>query len=299
MVERYANDIIAKYKAMQETLHDQAEYYRSIGYSDTSDEVSELSDLWWDYQAEIKDVKQAVIDNLMDMVNQTSEALGELQSVYDTFHGAADEYAENGGFISIDSYRDIIDMGPQYLQFLQDENGLLTINEESINRVIAAKAEQLALDSAMSYIERLRLAMQKDSLEDLNQLLGLTLESTDATWGMVYANLALLDLGSEQYQAALHNINALRAVADSAANGIGKVSNELTDMRSGMEDFLQYVMDMLEQQVRNQIEDLEDLKESYAELIQLKKDSLEASREETDYQDDVADRVKEIAKLQQ
>lgn len=118
MVERYANDIIAKYKAMQETLHDQAEYYRSIGYSDTSDEVSELSDLWWDYQAEIKDVKQAVIDNLMDMVNQTSEALGELQSVYDTFHGAADEYAENGGFISIDSYRDIIDLGPQYLQFL-------------------------------------------------------------------------------------------------------------------------------------------------------------------------------------
>lgn len=51
----------------------------------------------------------------------------------------------------------------------------------------------------MSYIERLRLAMQKDSLEDLNQLLGLTLESTYATWGMVYANLALLDLGSEQY----------------------------------------------------------------------------------------------------
>lgn len=77
------------------------------------------------------------------------------------------------------------------------------------------------------------------------------------------------------------------------------MSSELTDMRSGMEDFLQYVMDMLEQQVRNQIEDLESLKESYAELIQLKKDSLQASREETDYQDDVADRVKEIAKLQQ
>ena len=54
LVERYANDIIAKYKAMQDTLHDQAEYYRSIGYSDTSDEVSELSDLWWDYADEIK-----------------------------------------------------------------------------------------------------------------------------------------------------------------------------------------------------------------------------------------------------
>lgn len=247
LVERYANDMIARYKEMQETLHDQAEFYRSQGYSDVSDEVSELSDLWWDYEDEIKQVKQAVIDNLLDMVQQTSDALDELQNMYDTFHNAADEYAENGGFISIDTYREIIELGPQYMQYLEDENGLLNINEESLNRVIAAKAEQLALDSAMTYIERLRLALQKDSIEDLNQLLGLTMEATDATWGMVYANLALLDLNADQYQAALHNINALRAVADSAANGIGKVSGELSDMRSGMDDFLQYVMDMLEQ----------------------------------------------------
>ena len=299
LVEGYANDMIAKYKEMQKTLHEQAEFYRSQGYSDTSDEVSELSDLWWDYEDEIKQVKQAVIDNLMDMVEQTSDALGELQNVFDTFFDAADEYAENGGFISIDTYREIIELGPQYMQYLEDENGLLNINEESLNRVIAAKAEQLALDSAMTYIERLRLALQKDSIEDLNQLLGLTMEATDATWGMVYANLALLDLNADQYQAALHNINALRAVADSAANGIGKVSGELSDMRSGMEDFLQYVMDMLEQQVEDQIDALEDLKDSYADLIQLKKDSLQASRDETDYQDDVADKVKEIAKLQQ
>ena len=39
-------------------------------------------------------------------------------------------------------------------------------------------------------------------------------------------------------------------------------------------------------------------KDSYAELIELKKESMEATKEETDYQDEVADKVKEIADLQ-
>lgn len=237
------------------------------------------------------------------MVQETSDALGDLQGVYDTLRDAANEYAENNGFISIDSYREIMELGPEYMQYLKDENGLLSINEERLNAVISAKAEQLALDNAMTYIERLRLAMQQGSIEDLNRLLGLTIESTDATWGFVYASLALLDLGSEQYQAALHNINAIRALANSAIAGVGKVNGSYTDelnkMKDGMDDLLQYVMDMLQHEVDEQIDALEDLKTSYGELIDLKKESLQASKDETDYQDNVAEKVKEIAKLQQ
>ena len=40
------------------------------------------------------------------------------------------------------------------------------------------------------------------------------------------------------------------------------------------------------------------MKDKYAEIIQLKKDSLQASRDESDYQDSVADQIKEIAELQ-
>ena len=65
----------------------------------------------------------------------------------------------------------------------------------------------------MAYVERLRLAMQEGSIEDLNQLLYATTAATDATWGMVYANLALLGLDGDQYQAALHNINTLYSLA--------------------------------------------------------------------------------------
>lgn len=301
-VQIYVDDIVGYYEKMQQIIHEQAEYYRSQGYSDTSDEVSELSDLWWDYEENIKEVKQQVVDHLIEMVDTASEAVDNIQDVMDTFKDAADEYAKNGGFISVDAFQEIVKLGPQYMQYLEDENGLLQINEESINRVIAAKTEQLALESAMNYIERLRLALQAESIEDLNNLLYATTETTNATWGLVYANLALLDLTGPQYEAALHNINAIRALAQNAISGIGKVTGEaeenLQDMKDGLDDILQYVMDMLEDRVQRQIDALEEMKDSYAELIELKKESMEATKEETDYQDEVTDKVKEIAELQ-
>lgn len=75
---------------------------------------------------------------------------------------------------------------------------------------IAAKTQELAIESSLSYIEALRIAKQEGDIETLNNLLYATEEATDATWGFVYANLALAGLDEDQYQAALKNINALR-----------------------------------------------------------------------------------------
>lgn len=301
-----ANDIVAYYKQMQDIIHEQAEYYRKQGYSDTSDEVSELSDLWWEYADNIKEVKQKVIDSLIDMVDAASDAVDEIQNAYDVLHDAADEYAASG-YISVDSLQAIIDLGPQYMQLLTDENGQLVINEESINAVIAARTQQLALENAMTYVERIRLALQEDSVEDLNNLLYVTTETTDATWGLVHAELALMhqmgDLDDAQYNAALHNIQSLQSLANSAISGIGQVAGasteELNNMKSGLDDILKYVMDMLKQKINDQIDALEDMKDAYEDIIELRKEALEAAKDEADYQDEVAEKVKEIAKLQE
>ena len=298
-----AEEIVEIYRKMQDAVHAQAEKYRDLGLDENSDYIQDLQKQWWDYEDAIKDVKEQVVEDILDMVNATSSAVDDIQNVFDTLKNAADEYAENGGFISVDTFQEIMDLGPQYLQYLRDENGLLVINEESLNRVLAAKTEQLALDNAMAYVERLRLALNNESLEDLNNLLYATTETTNATWGLVYASLALLDLNDDQYQAALHNINAIRALAANAISGIGQVSantsEHLEEMKQGLDDILQYVMDMLRDRIEEQIEALEEEKEAYADLIELKKESLAATQEETDYQDEVASKIKEIAKLQE
>jgi len=252
-------------------------------------------------KADIKSAKQSIIDYLKQIVTTASDAVDAYQNVYETLHNAADEYAANG-YITIDTLQSIIELGAQYMQYLMDENGLLVINEENINKVLAAKTQELALNQAMTYVERLRLALQENSIEDLNNLLYATTEATNATWGLVYANLALLGLDDDQYQAALHNINAIRSLADSAVSGIGqtagKTAEELNDMKDGLDDILKYVMDMLKQRINDQIDALEDMKDAYADIISLRKEALEAAKSEADYQDKVAEKVKELAKLQ-
>ena len=183
-----------------------------------------------------------------------------------------------------------------------DENGNLVINEERIKKVIAARTQQMAVETALTYVESLRIAKQNDDVETMNRLLNATEETTNATWGLVYANLSMLDLTEEQRKAALANINALRALADSAVDSIGKSSDALSDslnnMKDGLDSILDYVISMLTQQINDQIDSLNDMKDAYSEIIDLKKESLEASKNENDYQKELADKMKEMAKLQ-
>ena len=228
----HLNELTAKSKGEYGSLQEATNALRK----DTEDLIGTLTDLneenrsgsssWLDLNDSIRDAKVAIVNDLKDIVSEASGAVDTIQDVYSTLKSAADEYADNGGYLALDTIQAIVDLEPQYMQYLIDENDLLVINEENIQRVLAAKTEQLALDNAMSYVERLRLALEKDSIEDLNELLYATTAATDATWGLVYANLALLDLDADQYQAALHNINSIRSLADTAVDGIGRCQRQ-------------------------------------------------------------------------
>lgn len=69
-------------------------------------------------------------------------------------------------------------------------------------------------------------------------------------------------------------------------------------MKSGLEDILKYVMDMLKQRVEDQIDALEDMKDAYSEIVAQKKESLEASKDEADSEKERAKKLREMAKLQ-
>ena len=249
---------------------------------DLNKENQEGADTWQELGKAANSAKVAMIDTLKEIVTNASGAVDAIQNVYSTLHKAADEFAANGGFISVDTFQEIVGLGAQYMQYLTDENGLLVINEDSINKVIAAKTEELALDTAMSYVERLRLAMQDNSVESLNELLYATQDTANATWDLVYANLKMLGLNDQQYAAALHNINGIRAMARAAINGVGHVAGEaleeLKNMEKGTGDILKYVMDMLKQRIQDEIDALEDLKGQFGDLIDLKKESLKATK---------------------
>ena len=301
------NELTADSKGEYDTLQEATNALRE----ETEDLINSLTDLneenrdgsadWQELANDIKEARKQILELLDNIVEEASGAVDSIQDVYTTLHDAADEYAESG-FITVDTLQSVRAMGQKYLAYLIDENGQLVINEERIRAVIAAKTQELAIESSLSYIEALRIAKQEGDIATLNNLLYATEEATDATWGFVYANLALAGLDEDQYQAALKNINALRALADSACESIGqtanRVTNELEEMQSGLNDILDYVMDMLKQRIQDQIDGLEDMKDAYSEIIDLKKQSLEASKDEADHQKTMASKMREIAKLQ-
>lgn len=295
-IESTLNGIIDHYREAQKNLHKEAQYYRGMGYSDLSDEVADLSDQWWEYEDAVKDVKQKVIDYLSDIVDAASESVDTIQDVLDTFKKAAEEYSTNGGFISVDTFQEISKLGVEYMGYLKDENGLLTINEEMINRVIKAKTDQMALESASAYVERLRLALQENDVVSLNNLLNATADLTEVQWGSIYAQLAMLDLTEEGYAQAVKNVDAYRSVLANVKAGVGI---DFDDSKDSVDALFKYVEDMIRDEIDQQVDALEELKDKYSEIIDKKKESLQLSKDEADYQDEVADKVKKMAKLQE
>lgn len=290
-VLQYSQNIVQNYKYMQEQIHEQAEYYRSLGYTDTSDEVSELSNLWYEYRDKII---EATSQAYIGMVEAAGDAVDNIQSLYSTLITAGEEYADSG-HITIDTFQDLVNLGTKYLAFLIDENGQLVINEESIKRVLAAKTKELAVTEALNYVAQIRSAVQDGNIAKINALCDATNDLTEASWGLVYAQLGELDLSDEQYRSALLNINRLRALSENAINNI---DHELAMMKGDVGDILEYVKEMVKQEVENHIDALEQQIEDYNEIVDLQKESLRLQKEKDEYTKDVAKQTKDIAELQ-
>lgn len=285
------------------------EYYRGQGMSEgVIEQQSHVQDLTNDYLDATKDVRDAVDRMTSAIIDAFGEAIDSMQSVYDTLHKAADEYASSG-YIAVDTLQEIISHGVEYLSLLQDENGQLTINEESIKKVIAARVEQMSVETALAYVEALRAANTAGNVTELNRLLYATQEVTGAQWDLVYATLALQGFDEEQNRAALHVIDSLRAMsesaqrsifesADSATDALKQTREELEKMQSGVNDILEYTMDMMEHQIEKQIEAIEEQKEAFAEYIEMQKEALDNAKDETDYEEKKADILKKLADLQ-
>lgn len=297
-IVKYTDEIIEHYKAMQNEVHLQAEYYRSLGYAETSDEISQLTSLWWEYYDKIKTVSADAWEQVVDNAN---DALDGVTGLYDTLKGAAQEYAENG-YITVDTLQSIYKLGVQNLAYLQDENGQLVINEANIQKVIAARTQQMAIETALNYIQQLRTALTNQDTAALQNLIFATDVAANSTWDLVYAQLQLLGLEDSQYNAALQRINTLRSLADVAVTSIGRIDNSakeaLQNTSDALDDLLQYVKDMIKQEVENQVEILEEQVEQYRNIVDLQKKSLDLEREKDNYTKSVTEKTKAIAELQ-
>lgn len=290
------NQQMSYYKGIMEAAHAEANRLRDKGVKENDETMQELQNTWWDAYNNSKDILTKIGEDIRDAF---SDALDDIQDVYDTLTGATEEYAENG-FISVDTFQDILSLGTEYLAYLVDENGMLKVNKEAIEAMTAAKVDDLAVSQAMALIDTIK--QYRDDADALNALAFATNTATTATWGLVYSELALLGLDDDLYTAFLNQINAIRAMSETAKQSIGQDIDAIKEANDETKDALDMILDLTKElikwEVENQVSALEDQIDAYQKIIDLKKASLAASKEENNYQKDVSDKVKKIADIQ-
>lgn len=290
-IKKYVKDTIAYYKNMQETIQAQANYYRALGYSDTSDEVSELSNKWWEYAEKINTILK---DSYDKMVEDATKSLSSIADAYEKLKDAAEEYSEING-LSVDTYQDILDLGVEYISLLKDENGNLVINEDKIKKIISARKEQLGVETALSYLEQVREAYTNNNTIAMEKLLNATDKVSDSTWALVYAQASFMGLPADKTKQLISNLDNIysltKAVTDNTKDDAEEIANSL-------DDILDYVIQIIEQEADDKIEALDKQVDEYKKIIDLQKESLQLTKEQDEYNDEVGDKLKNISDLE-
>lgn len=291
----------------QSSIKETEEFINKL--EELNDQNQEGSETWRDLAYSIKDAKQNIIDALDEIVSKANEVVDGFQNVYSTLTDAAKEYAQTG-LLSVDSLQSILDLGPQYLAYLVDEGGQLKINEESLQNTIAAKTDAMAADTAYSYAKQILIATQDGEIETLRKLADASIEESGATWDLAYSTLGYAKaLGSIKgidvgiYDTALSNIQKMQSLTKTATKSISayyksQLDPDYVSWEDGLNSILDITKEMIKWETENQKAALEQQKKDLSDIISLRKEALDAAKKEADYDDDVEDKIREIAKLQ-
>ena len=71
-------------------------------------------------------------------LKELNDSLDKIQSAYQVASTAIEEYNENG-YLSVDTFQSLMELEPEYLGLLMDENGNLQITTESLQQLTKAR----------------------------------------------------------------------------------------------------------------------------------------------------------------
>lgn len=306
------------YSGMEKSLEEQVVLYKKLmsdsqaavkdmiskGAKDTDEELQTMEKAYWDAYDKLYEtldkINSLYVDALQDKIDN-------IQKAYDNLAKAAEDFNSYGG-ISVDSFQELLKNGVQYLSLLENQNGQYVINTEGIQKIIAAQKEQLAVESAVSYLKQLQTAISDNQSNAVANLVDLTNQLSSSTWDAVYAQAELLrsNLSDSQYAQVIANIDALRAISSSVITDLSKNLDDTSstrkevvkDQRDALEKILELTEDLIKKESEDRIDAINDEIDAYKKIIDLKKESLKTTKEENDYSKNVAEKTKDIAALQ-
>lgn len=242
-----------------------------------------------------------------------------------------DNYNKNG-YYSLENLQSLLELEPEYINTLIDENGQINLNSQAYKDYVAAKAKMLVVDQIKSLYENI-LAMtaeeaqayanatayqvESGSLQDLitttTQYYLMLAKTKDAESGTtVYTESLQKSFGTVANYAAVYDswLSSLNSSTNEFTNQTNKATsalenkkNALEDIKSGYEnaiDSIKSLIDWTEKYIKqtkeDEIKSLEDKKKSVDDLIESQKELLQAQKDEYDWNKEISDKQNTVAK---
>ena len=233
--EEAISDLAEKYNVAVGDVENLIDSLESQGVTDFSEQLSQAEE-------QLKQTAQTT-ETLADQYKEVLSDIDELSEVYKTLSNAVAEYNANGEF-SIDTATALLQLEPQYLALLQEENGQLSLNKAGYDTLVDAK---IAEAKATVYAQ-----------------------AQDQAHEIVLADLARQAQGTastvqQQANGVQNAANTISSAGNTALNGAMKFSqawNLITNnggIYSGLTGVGISEMVELQRQTRSQIKTLESL----------------------------------------
>ena len=129
-------DQIAKMKEIQNALHTQAEYMRSVGASQT--EINALSTKWWQLQGKIEDAQDKILEKEKDLLEAEKDRLKTEEDRIKSEYSSIAKYAQGVADTRIKEIEDEIDK----LQEANDEIDERIQKEELLDNLAKARQQK-------------------------------------------------------------------------------------------------------------------------------------------------------------
>lgn len=233
--------IIANYRKMQETLHEQKEHYLRMGVDANDSAIRDMEEQWWDYQDKIDGVydglakkAEQTYDTMIDVMEHKlflsekqgkspEERLAILEELMEETHKRAEVLRSQGYTDDSKEIRELQKQWWGYHDDVEDINEDIAKGIKERNDKIA-KFMQSSADETIAYFEEIAEAAQKaydeafDAIMDKQKAMqdklsgyGELYKSTTTTSGRTYVSLQDLDRQTKQLERYGEIIEELRS----------------------------------------------------------------------------------------
>lgn len=277
------------------------DFNNKLNYMETDDDVAALNNL----KDSILNLSsgERQISNVTSEITLLRDSLSNLKNTYNSVTDIMDNYNKNG-YYSLENLQSLLELEPEYINALIDENGQINLNSQAYKDYVAAKAKMLVIDQIKSLYEKI-LAMtaeeaqayanatayqaESGSLQDLitttTQYYLMLAKTKDAESGTtVYAESLQKSFGTVANYAAVYDswLSSLNSSTNEFTNQTNKATSALENKKKALEsqkDALEDYKDALEG-AQDDIQSLIDLTIDY--IKQTKENEKEALNEQID-----------------